>query len=230
VANSVWDENIASELDFWDGAIQEAVASGRNRARPPLVDLRAFVSGALTPPPKRDEIIRVLDVGSGPFSTLGRPAARSRVELTCVDALGAEYNKLFDRYGFDKYPRIQTVRGEMLSQVFGHNTFHMVNCANALDHFCDPRASFIEMLSVCRVGGIVTLVSVENEGRRQDYHGLHQWNLQADDDGVWLSGPQAKSRINLVRDAPVRVAYSWQYVDHGQVDCKIFTAVITKLL
>ena len=42
-----------------------------------------------------------------------------------------------------------------------------------------------EMLGVTRPGGIVRIVTHENEGERQGYEGLHQWNICSD--RIWNS-------------------------------------------
>jgi 2-polyprenyl-3-methyl-5-hydroxy-6-metoxy-1,4-benzoquinol methylase len=177
MANPTWDAHIGDELAFWQGVIAAEAARGRNRAMPQQIDLRSVVASLAARPPAPDEVVRILDVGSGPFSTLGIPVPDSRVEVVYADALAAQYNALLDRYRFDLVPRITPARGEELSQSFGHDAFHWVNCANALDHFADPHLAFVNMMAVCKPGGVVTLISIENEGQRENYQGLHQWNL-----------------------------------------------------
>jgi ubiquinone/menaquinone biosynthesis C-methylase UbiE len=66
------------------------------------------------------------------------------------------------------------IKGENLSREFGRDAFHFVNCANALDHFEDPRRSFLEMIRVYKSGGIVWIISIEREGEWEVYAGLHQ--------------------------------------------------------
>ena len=39
---------------------------------------------------------------------------------------------------------------------------------------------------MCRPGGYIALTSIENEGEREQYAGLHQWNLEARDGTIWL--------------------------------------------
>jgi hypothetical protein len=81
------------------------------------------------------------------------------------------------------------------------------------------------MYKVCKVGGVVVILSVENEGEREKYHGLHQWNLRADDSGLWLS--DRKSKENLLDLVP-GAAYTWSYQDHGPTAYKVFRAIVKK--
>jgi SAM-dependent methyltransferase len=160
-------------------------------------------------------LLRVLDVGSGPISTLPLHSADGPMELICVDPLADAYNELLE--GFD-VPRIESVKAEELSSRFGPE-FDYVHCANALDHCEDPARAFEEMWKVCRPGGLVSVVSVENEGRRQHYEGLHQWDLRADDQGLWLGDR------NLLEGRDPRL-YDWRYVAEQPDGARVFLADI----
>jgi SAM-dependent methyltransferase len=79
------------------------------------------------------------------------------------------------------------MHGERLEAAFPSGYFDAVNCANALDHFYDPIRAVHQMLAVTRAGGVVRVISRENEGQRGGYWGLHQWNIcqQGDDVRIW---------------------------------------------
>jgi SAM-dependent methyltransferase len=226
MSNGLWAANIDQEIAFWEGVIRQTAADGTD-ARGPSVQDYSWLRHSLVPPPADDETLRLLDVGSGPFSTLGVAKPGERVEIVRTDALGDVYNRLLDECGLARFPRIRSMKGEDLSRALGRDVFHFVNCANALDHFEDPARSFVEMVRVCKPGGIVRIISIENEGQREDYIGLHQWNLRAADDGLWLWNHAAKTNlISLCRPA---VTYEWKYVDHGQTGFNIFEASVRKL-
>jgi len=225
MSNGVWSANIDQEVAFWEGVIRRVAADGSG-ADGPLVQNYSWLRSVLDPAPAEDETLRLLDVGSGPFSTLGQIKPGDRVEIVRTDALGDVYNRLLDKHGLAGFPHVQATKGEDLSHEFGREAFHFVNCANALDHFEEPARSFLEMLRVCKPGGIVRIISIEDEGEREAYAGLHQWNLQASDDGLWLWNRE--TRTNLISLCHPAVAYDWRYVDHGQTGFNIFEATVRK--
>ena len=171
------------------------------------------------------ELLRALDVGSGPISTLRTAAPENPVELICTDALADVYNTLLDEYGFNELPRVLKLKGEQLSDQLEQSSFHFVHIANALDHCEDPSRTLAEMYRVCRPAGLIRVISVENEGERQQYQGLHQWNLEADDAGLWLWRPS--TRQNLLEELGGH-AYSWRYLDYREGGARLFQAEIRK--
>ena len=226
MSNEVWAANVDQEVAFWEGVIRRVAADGSG-ADGPLAQNYSWLRCTLDPAPADDETLRLLDVGSGPFSTLGDVRQEDRIEIVRTDALGDVYNRLLDEHGLVQFPRVRAVKGEDLSRDLGREVFHFVNCANALDHFEDPVQSFLEMLRVCKPGGIVRIISIEDEGEREAYAGLHQWNLRAVDNGLWLWN--SETRTNLISLCHSAVAYDWRYVDHGQTGFKIFEATVRKL-
>jgi ubiquinone/menaquinone biosynthesis C-methylase UbiE len=226
MSNAVWAKNIHQEIAFWEGVIRRTAAS-QSGAEGPSVQDYSWLRRTLVPPPADNEVMRLLDVGSGPFSTLGRAKPGNGVEIVRADALGDAYNRILEECGLAQFPSVLAIKGEELSLAFGHDAFHFVNCANALDHFEDPARSFLEMVRVCKPGGIVRIISIENEGEREAYAGLHQWNLQTADNGLWLWN--RATRTNLIPLCRLAVSYDWKYVDHGQTGFNIFEATIRKL-
>lgn len=71
---------------------------------------------------------------------------------------------------------------ERLADAFGENSFDLVYARNCLDHGYDPMLAIQQMLKVVRVGGVVLFEHGVNEGERQGYQGLHQWNFCVSDD------------------------------------------------
>jgi SAM-dependent methyltransferase len=130
-------------------------------------------------------IIRVLDVGAGPLTPLSPYWPGKTVILIPVDALAPDYDLLLHEAGIVPPVRTLPMHGERLTQAFPPDYFDAVNCGNALDHFYDPARAVREMLGVTRPGGIVRIVTHENEGERQGYEGLHQWNICSD--RIWNS-------------------------------------------
>jgi SAM-dependent methyltransferase len=223
--DSIWHNNIDSELRHWESWLGDPAFENLRRQR---LEFSKAISADLVrlarvPP---GATIRVIDVGSGPISTVGRTSPTNPVELTCTDALADQYNRLLDRFGFASLPRIAPVKGETLADVFGENRFNIVHCSNALDHFENPALSLQHMYRICKPGGVVVILSIEDEGEREKYSGLHQWNLHADDHGFWLWN--RTSRRNLLAELPRAAEFEWRYVDHGAVGFRVFRACIRK--
>ena len=125
--------------------------------------------------------VRVLDIGCGPVSHVGTCSDRWRIEVVAIDPLADEYRRLrkeFDLTDCGVAPMRCEI--ETLAQVVGERSFDIVYCHNALDHVRDPLSGILQMV---RPGGSCWLVHSSNEGEKQDYRGLHQWNLSPQDDG-----------------------------------------------
>lgn len=225
VNNAAWSSNLGAEVRFWRSWFADPKFQDGRAAR--IAGTKSFpqfyVDLAGAPP---GAPIRVLDVGSGPVSTLGSPARNNPVELVCTDALADQYNLLLQEFEHADLPRIRNVKGEDLVSEFGEAAFNVVHCANALDHFEDPARSFTSMYRVCKPGGAVVVISVENEGERERYQGLHQWNLAANDDGLHLSSRTGST--NLLTLIPGHGSYAWQYVP-SPPDYRVFRIIVKRL-
>ena len=120
----------------------------------------------------------VLDVGSGPISTIGPLLPGKVVNLFLTDPLAKGYSALLDQRGIFDTVRPIDVPGEVLTRVFPDKFFDLALCNNALDHAYDPLRIIRQMLQVCRSGGWVHVAGAFNVGVYENYHGLHQWNLE----------------------------------------------------
>jgi SAM-dependent methyltransferase len=209
-SSSIWHDNLDEEVGFWRRWLTEdefrETREQRFEHTRSLNPWYLQLVGA-----KPGDKLRIIDVGSGPVSTIGRRAPNNEVELICADALGERYNALLDELGFKDLARIEPIKGEDLTEHFGVGTFDIVNCANALDHFDNPAIAFRNMYDLCRPGGVFHLLSIENEGEREQYQGLHQWNLRADNDGVWLWNKHHNQ--NLLELVPGHAGYTWRYAE-----------------
>jgi hypothetical protein len=225
--SQLWTSRLQDEIAFWRGVIREVGDGGPAHPdyTPPW--LSASMVEGFVGERERGESIRILDVGSGPFSTVGIPRPGQAIEIVRTDALGDVYNDLLGEAGLTRWPKIETVKGEELVKRFGENVFHLVHCANALDHFEAPADAFAQMIGASRRGGVVRLVSVENEGEREGYTGLHMWNIFADDDGLYLSHKDGKT-ANLIAGRDDIASYKWEYLDHRQIDFNIIGVTIRK--
>jgi ubiquinone/menaquinone biosynthesis C-methylase UbiE len=113
---------------------------------------------------------RILDVGSGPFSTIGTEA-----DITLCDLLADEYHAMMKRR--DIVPVIPVEKQDMANMSYPDESFDLVHCRNALDHMKDPRGALREMARVCKPGGRIHLRHYPIVGESNNYTGSHYWNL-----------------------------------------------------
>ena len=131
--------------------------------------------------------IDIIDVGAGPLTSVGRTHPGRIVNLTAIDPLAHEYDRLLAE--LDLEPPTRTVAGaaERLLEHFPPASFDIAYAQNALDHGLNPRRGIRNMLEVVRPGGFVVLRHLRNEAATERYTGLHRWNFErrGDDLFVW---------------------------------------------
>jgi SAM-dependent methyltransferase len=121
--------------------------------------------------------ISILDVGAGPVTRLGYRYPGKALRIVPVDPLAEAYARLLADANL--VPPISTlaVAGEALVDQFGPRAFDIAYAVNSLDHSADPFMIVLNMVAVVREAGIVLLRHQRNEGEREQYEGLHQWNF-----------------------------------------------------
>ena len=149
---------------------------------------------------------RVLDVGAGPASTVGVRFEGAPLDLVAVDPLADAYARSLAREGLVPPVPTQPIAGEDLRARLGSDRFDVAYSRNALDHAVDPAVIVDEMVGVVRPGGIVLLDHVQNEGERNGYEQLHQWNFDVADGHlvVWRSDRRIDLTDRLRDRADVR--------------------------
>ena len=138
----------------------------------------------------------ILDVGSGPLTKLGKKHSSKRVEVTATDLLASDYDRLLA--DFDIVPPVRTVYAdaEQLVSQFGRDAFDIVHAQNCIDHTADPLRAIEEMVAVAKPGGYVVLYHAENEGQREQYNQLHQWNFTCED-GAFIIRDRTGRTVNM---------------------------------
>jgi len=183
---SKWESGLPSEVEFWaevaDGARAEYHENLRRRATgdcPFPSELKPFipVSGKM----------RVLDVGAGPQTVVGRSDGPKELEVVAIDPLASHYTEMLARNGIE--PLVPTLYGEAEKvDEYGLGLFDITFSRNALDHCYDPLAAIKAMLATIKPTGAVVFVGYVNEGVNENYNGLHQWNFMPTEHGdviVW---------------------------------------------
>lgn len=179
------EEGLAEELAFWDGVMRtggEWPEEIRDRLDPNLPLQEEF--RALVPNAGPGDTVRILDVGAGPFTTIGKVWPGRRVDIVPNDPLAAEYARLLDKYGLTPPVRTLYLAGEdtgFLTMAWAkHLRYDIAYARNSLDHAVDPVACIQGMLDVVKPGGYVFLQHSVREADKQGRQGLHQWNFYAD--------------------------------------------------
>ena len=182
-----WRIGIRDEVAFWDGYIGKnyvlvngvpASAEGRERSDPARPLQPEFVELIEHIP---DHDLRILDVGSGPFSRMGRAMAGRRIELTAVDPLAEEYATICRKHGVSPPETVQLCQRERVAERFPRDHFHLVHANNCLDHSYDPVRAIDSMLEVLRPGCHMYLRHQVNVADSAGWVGLHQWNFRMED-------------------------------------------------
>jgi SAM-dependent methyltransferase len=89
---------------------------------------------------------RILDVGAGPLTILGKRLAEKDLSIVAVDPLADEYDKLLDRYAI--VPPVRTIvqPAETLSKRFSPDSSDLVYARNCFEHSYDPIRAMQQML------------------------------------------------------------------------------------
>ena len=177
---------LKAEARFWNTWFDLPEANLAERLDPAITDPTVLACFAKL----SAQELALIDVGAGPLSTLGTRAPGKRVRLTAVDPLAERYDEVLAARGITPLVRTQPCAGEQLLERFKPNMFDLAFSENALDHAAEPLAVIANMVALVRPGGFVVLNHVPNEGQREGYGTLHQWNF-AERDGrcvLWRPG------------------------------------------
>ncbi len=193
-----WESNVGSEIQFWDNFFKTEGLKWPHRYLnmiDPDLPLQERVVELL--PPK--EKYRILDVGAGPLTCLGKQYKGRSVEIVAIDPLADEYNKLLVKYNIHTLVKTINCAGEKLTSMFPPNSFDLVYAHNSIDHAIDPELVLKQMISVVKRGHYILLEHFPNEGSNEEYFGLHQWNLSTSSNGDFLLSSKFSQKTNLTR-------------------------------
>jgi len=174
---ATWNKGLLSEVKFWDRWLRDGNNPALLFRLDPNSPLQDWLTVYLN---KESKVNRILDVGSGPLTNVGKRCDVSELEIVCCDVLAGEYRELLTRHGIETPYEIRQAEGERLTEVFPENRFDIVFSNNAVDHTHDAVRAIMEMIKTAKEGGFVVIQVAENEGRRNAYRGLHQWDCYID--------------------------------------------------
>lgn len=212
-----WQGNLSEELDFWyryhtNEHIRRADQYG-NRLDPDE-PLQEHIAQLL---PRRDEV-DILDVGAGPLTCVGKYLEGVKVNITATDPLADDYDILLVSLGITPLVHTQKCDGERLTEMFPPDSFDVVYARNSLDHSYDPVEAIAQMYAVTRPGGYVMLEHWINEGRKNGYSGLHQWDFCIENGDFCINSRSGKANISKLYPS-----LTWEPVNEGYGDWIVVT-------
>ncbi len=142
---------------------------------------------------------RILDIGAGPLTTVGKVCDGRKLDLVCIDPLASVYDVLLEKNGITPPVRTKFGEAEQVGQMFEESSFDLVHAANSLDHAHDPVAAIKAAARLVRPGGHVFLEHILNEGDREHYGGLHQWNFGVEGDSFTIAS-SAGQTTNMAKE------------------------------
>src|SRR6185312_774648 len=148
---AAWQAGIQHELQFWD----EYIRTGGG----PWADIYRFridPNGPLQPRPAAllpaKKCVKVLDVGAGPLTCLGKIHNGEKIDLAAVDPLAVGYNQILEKYSISPPVRTEEAAAEELAKKFPPNSFDLVYARNCIDHSYNPEVAVLQMIEVTMPG------------------------------------------------------------------------------
>src|SRR3954465_8257294 len=215
----VWRRELPTEVEFWRSWL-----ATKGLEHPWVYEQRLDPDDPLREPliaERLDAIasdpVRVLDVGAGPLTCLGRRPGDRRLEIPAVAPLAEAYDALLAEAGVEPPVRTQACRGEEITTRFAPKSFDIAYARNALDHSSDPRGVIEQMLALAT--HFVALRHYRNEAVVERYEELHQWNFDVEDGRLVLWSPRERHHLDQLADV-------WCAIEGGSDHAEYVVAVL----
>jgi SAM-dependent methyltransferase len=181
-----WAKRTSDESRYWVDALSAEDAGKRFADR---LDPEREISGEVLRRAVEEidaEDVAILDVGSGPLTSVGKTYPGKRVKVVATDALAEEYVRILQKSAVEAPVLPEPCSGEEVLDRYGPDSFDVAFIGNALDHTADPLLVLDNLLGVIRPTGRVALWHLRNEGERNRYFGIHLWNIDCRDGRFFL--------------------------------------------
>jgi SAM-dependent methyltransferase len=187
-----WKWNIRSEVYFWDTYLGSKGSQWPEDYRQRMSTDLPLQPEFFSLLPKDHKDVRLLDVGAGPLTYIGKLYPGYNLKIEATDPLAPDYDRLLNKYGLK--PPVHTVPGdaEKLTQYFPENTFDIVHARNCIDHTYSPEHAVLEMVRVTKPGCYVLMQHAPNEAISQKWAGLHNWNFSEENGDFIISSKTMK--------------------------------------
>lgn len=212
-----WLDNIMSEVDFWINCVAKEDARGREDYLNRLHNNNFIYEKSLNTDYLVDYLsVRntpmVYDIGCGLAPRFGELLPNgNRILLTEVDPLAPFYNTINAKFAPCEYSMIKFGMFEYIDMFLQRESADAIIINNALDHCIDPYKSIVKCLAVLKKGGLLHLNHGRMEGVVEGYAGLHQWNLDYDENDnfiIWNNEIMLNASKRLENIAEINVFHS----------------------
>lgn len=140
--------------------------------------------------------VKVLDIGAGPVSKVGKIHNGYAIELVPIDPMADKYRNILTALNLQPKYWTRNGEGERLSQQFEQNSFDLIHARNSIDHCLNPIKVIEEAITVLKPKHYFYLNHYRNEGKAAKYYGLHQWNFDVVD-GDFIITNRFGEQINV---------------------------------
>ena len=177
-AREVWESRLQTELNYWKDQIRRQDSTAWHREYSERLDpnapLQDVIARHIDPTVK---VNRILDVGSGPLTSINKKCSSCEISIVPVDPLADFFNEVLDRREVRPPVRALQGWGERLVEQFGENQFDITYSRNAVDHSYDPIKCIDQMIKVTKKSRYVIVEMNERAGTLENWAGLHQWDF-----------------------------------------------------
>ncbi len=186
-AKHKWRSSLISEIQFWDNYYRTKGLEWADQYH-----VRFDPDLPLQPRPTAllpdQENVKILDVGAGPQTYLGKKVEGKNIDLQAIDPLADAYDKIFKKYDITPVVRTKKLASEDLKKKFSSNEFDLVFARNCIDHAYEPEHAVMLMVDIVKNGCHVLMEHRPNEAITENYVGLHQWNFSMNEKGDFIIG------------------------------------------
>ena len=174
----IWDSRIESEMSYWKNQIRRRDSKAWRAEYGTRLDPEAPLQDVIAKHIDRTvDVNRILDVGSGPMTSINKKCGFCQISITAVDPLADFYNDILARREITPLVRTEPGWGERLTEQFGENQFDITYARNAIDHSYDPIKCVDEMIKVTKRNHYVIVEVNERGASLEGWDGLHQWDF-----------------------------------------------------
>jgi len=194
-----WGGAQGEEVQFWDHVLATRGAEWKDvypMRYDPEWPLQDYLCSLVAAPP--GAVVRILDVGAGPLTILGKKWAGRTVDITALDPNADAYDRLLNKHGVTPPIRTRLGYAELLTTVVPQSSFDLVHSRNAIDHSRDAVLAIEQMVGCAKPGSWVFLNHSIREAEKEAYSGSHQWNLYPRD-GAFYVGRPGRFSVNMTR-------------------------------
>jgi len=142
--------------------------------------------------------IRLLDLGCGPFPKSGIHHQNYIIERTLVDSLADEYHLMLDENAVNTYgQKIIPCNVEEIETQLNPSFFDIIYSKNVLDHTYNPIKAISSLINLLCKNGVIVLEHYIKEGEYTNYFGLHQWDFFIDNEDFYISNQTNDIKQNV---------------------------------